>query len=60
MDWLVDVITLRIANLELYRWMFIGSVWLPWLLVELWFFLRLRERFARGEEILPAPDDATD
>ena len=47
MESLYGLFTVQIASLELYRWLFFLSVWLPWLVVVLWFFFRMKQRFNR-------------
>lgn len=51
MDWLVELFSIRLANLELYRWLFFLSVWLPWLIVELLYFRRMRRRLREREKL---------
>jgi hypothetical protein len=37
--------TTIILGLEWHRWLFFLFAWLPWLLVEIWYFRRMKTRF---------------
>ena len=43
--------TARILGLEWHRWLFFFCAWLPWILIEVWYFFRMKKRFQdrRGE-----------
>lgn len=37
--------TLTILGLEWHRWLFFFLSWVPWLLVEIWYYKRMKKRF---------------
>jgi len=39
----VDTVT--IFGLEWHRWLFFFFAWVPWLIIELWYFTRMKDRF---------------
>lgn len=46
---------LTILGLEWHRWLFFLFAWVPWLLIELWYFRRMKNRF--GKENSPDAED---
>lgn len=51
--------TFTIFGLEWHRWLFFFFAWVPWLIIEIWYFVRMKARF-REDDPLESDDRGED